>query len=76
MDLSFENVKEIYSGKQGCMCGCRGIYKNESNATERSLKLLYRKVMSHDNMEYDTEANCAFISPKVGLSRNNVVYFK
>jgi len=29
--IKFENVKTIYSGKHGCMCGCRGKYSVTSH---------------------------------------------
>jgi hypothetical protein len=35
--LTFEDVRSVYSGKQGCMCGCRGKHRyNPKHLVEAS----------------------------------------
>ena len=31
--IDINQVKRVYSGKPGCMCGCRGIYRSPSTVT-------------------------------------------
>ena len=31
--IKIEDVKRVYSGKPGCMCGCRGTYRSPSTVT-------------------------------------------
>ena len=33
-----EKVTKVYSGRPGCMCGCRGIYRYPKTATLESIK--------------------------------------
>ena len=73
------NVEKVYSGKPGCMCGCRGKYSYAPGCgdgkydvvNERSVKLLFNKVMTHPDVK--TEPGYAFVDTG---SRNLVVYFK
>ena len=71
MNTSIHNIKEVYSGKPGCMCGCRGKYSSEG----RGVKIIYNKVMNNPNVKFDDQANCAYIDDRQA-SRNLVVYFK
>ncbi len=34
--LAFENVMRVYSGRKGCMCGCNGKYKVNSNYVKQA----------------------------------------
>lgn len=59
MDL--QNVYKVYSGKVGCMCGCRGKYSYtaegaishnpgyEPTVNERSVKIIAGKVLRNPN---------------------------
>ena len=77
--FTLANVEKVYSGKPGCMCGCRGKYSYAQGCgdgkydvvNERSVKLLFNKVMKHPNVK--TEPGYAFVDTG---TRNLVVYFK
>ena len=68
--FTLANVKTVYSGRLGCMCGCRGKY-TEPHESARSVKILFNKVMN--NPAHKVEDNCAFVETD---TRNLVVYFK
>ena len=38
--ITVEQVSQVYSGRQGCMCGCRGNYSEQPAQKKRVLKLL------------------------------------
>ena len=77
--FTLANVEKVYSGKPGCMCGCRGKYSYaqgceegyDDQVNERSVKILFNKVMN--NPAHKVEDNCAFVETD---TRNLVVYFK
>ncbi len=71
MNTNRENIERVYSGKPGCMCGCRGKYSSEG----RGVSIIYNKVMNHPSMKLDEQAKCAWIDDRKA-SRNLVVYFK
>jgi hypothetical protein len=68
--FTLANVKEVYSGKPGCMCGCRGKY-SRPDMSPRSVKILFNRVMN--NPKHTVEDNTAFVET---ATRNLVVYFK
>ena len=68
--FTLANVKTVYSGKPGCMCGCRGKYTTPEQSA-RSVKLIFNKVMN--NPAHKVEDGIAFVDTG---SRNLVVYFK
>jgi hypothetical protein len=73
------NVEKVYSGKPGCMCGCRGKYSYAQGCGDgkydvvngRSVKILFNKIMN--NPARKVEDNVAFVETD---TRNLVVYFK
>jgi hypothetical protein len=80
MDIS--NIAKVYSGRIGCMCGCKGKYSyNEGVAREdwqgavsvRSVKVMAKKVLTdarvviEDNFAYVQDSERGTIK---------VVYFK
>lgn len=77
--FTLANVEKVYSGRLGCMCGCRGKYSYargceegyDDQVNERSVKILFNKVMN--NPAHKVEDNCAFVETD---TRNLVVYFK
>jgi len=69
MNTSKQNIKRVYSGKTGCMCGCRGKYSEEG----RGVSIIYSKVMNHPNVKFDEQSSCAYV---ITDTRNMVVYFK
>jgi len=66
---TLENVKTVYSGKPGCMCGCRGKYTTPEQSA-RSVKLIFNRVMN--NPKHKVEDAIAFVET---ATRNLVVYF-
>lgn len=87
MDMSLANAFKVYSGKNGtCMCGCAGKYATASqhkayaaadcgyetdDISDRSVKIMYNKVMKNENRVVDGNAVFA-----VSGNRIHVVYFK
>jgi len=78
--LNVSKVAKVYSGKVGCMCGCRGKYSyNEGVAREdwqgavnvRTVKMFTKQVLAHPDVQF--EDNCAFVQTN---GRIKVVYFK
>lgn len=67
--FTLADVKTVYSGKPGCMCGCRGKYTTPEQSA-RSVKLIFNKVMN--NPKHKVEDGIAFVDTG---SRNLVVYF-
>lgn len=56
MDINLNSVSRVYSGKPGCMCGCRGKYSESS----RSKAIVFNKI-TQGNYKVDTDANCVFL---------------
>ena len=78
--LNVDNVARVYSGKIGCMCGCKGKYTyNEGVAHEdwqgkvnvRTVRLFTKQVLAHPNVKW--EDNVAFVEE---AGRIKVVFFK
>ena len=67
--FTLADVKTVYSGKPGCMCGCRGKYTTPEQSA-RSVKILFNKVMN--NPKHRVEDGIAFVET---ATRNLVVYF-
>jgi len=89
--FNLENVTKVYSGKlHSCMCGCGGKYSYSAmgaekdnpgydvsdSISERSVKLIARKVMSNPNSKVD--GNIMILEdPSMGYAGNiKVVWFK
>ena len=69
--IKVENTVRSYSGKRGCMCGCRGTY----NETERARKLALTALLKDPTVklatwDFDTEG-CLYV---LTASRTRVVY--
>ena len=78
--LNVDKVARVYSGKIGCMCGCKGKYTyNEGVAHEdwqgkvnvRTVRLFTKQVLAHPNVKF--EDNFAFVEE---AGRIKVVFFK
>ena len=68
-----QNIVKVYSGKSGCMCGCRGKwtytafgarehspgYDVSDSVNERSVKIIANKVLRDSNKV--TEDNCVYV---------------
>lgn len=71
-NIQFEQVKQAYSGKPGCMCGCNGKYTTPEE-NPRSVKILINKLNKNPNTKFDADVNCFFVETK---TRNTVIYLK
>jgi hypothetical protein len=80
MDIS--NIEKVYSGRIGCMCGCKGKYSyNEGVAREdwqgavsvRSVKVMANKVLSDPRVV--VEQGFAYVQDS-DRGTIKVVYFK
>lgn len=81
-----KKIIKVYSGRLGCMCGCRGKYSYtqfgadnhapgydvSDMVNERSVKIIAKKVLSNPNVKF--ESNFAFVEDTV-KNKNQVVYF-
>lgn len=68
-----QQVIKTYSGKTGCMCGCRGKWNYtaygaanhspgyEVEAADRGAKIITAKVLKHPARQFDEGANCYFV---------------
>jgi hypothetical protein len=81
--VDISNIEKVYSGKRGCMCGCKGKYSyNEGAKFEswqanapnvRSVKIIAGKVLNHPNRK--DEDNMSFVEDEE-RDRLMVVYYK
>lgn len=85
--LNVDKIVKTYSGKIGCMCGCRGKYnytadgaKNfgpgynvDSSINERGVRIIAKKVLSNPNAQW--EDNMVYVEDKAA-GKIQVVYFK
>lgn len=78
--LNVSKVAKVYSGKIGCMCGCKGKYSyNEGVAHEdwqgavnvRTVRMFTKQVLAHPNAKF--EDNIAWFEEN---GRIKAVYFK
>ena len=69
MNTNFDNIESVYSGKLGCMCGCRGKYHTEGSVVRR----IYNAVMNDPARTVDEGAKCVYVDT---ATRTNVVFFK
>jgi hypothetical protein len=87
MDVS--NIVKVYSGKIGCMCGCRGKYSYTADGAEnfgpgydvsdmvneRSVKIMAKKVLNNPGANRTESNEYVFVEDRV-KGRIQVVYFK
>jgi hypothetical protein len=66
MSVNISGITKVYSGKIGCMCGCRGKYSYTAHGAvednpgydvtesinERSVKIIAKKVLSNPNTDH------------------------
>lgn len=45
--LTVDDIENVYSGRPGCMCGCRGEYKD----SPRSKKIILNKILRSPNYQ-------------------------
>jgi hypothetical protein len=62
--LNVEKVAKVYSGKIGCMCGCRGKYSYNENVEHedwqgdvnvRTVKMFVKQLMSDPETKYEDD---------------------
>lgn len=46
--INLEDIKEVYNGRPGCSCGCRGNY----STSKRSMQLILKKYNEAKNVEF------------------------
>ena len=63
-------VVRAYSGKSGCMCGCKGTY-NTDETSKGTVTKIVNKLNESPNTKYLAEANCFYLDEN---GRNLVVY--
>jgi hypothetical protein len=65
--LNISNITKVYSGKIGCMCGCKGKYRYTAHGAvsdnpgydvsdsvnERSVRIIAKKVLANPNNVYE-----------------------
>ena len=85
--LNTSQIVKTYSGKIGCMCGCRGKYnytadgaKNfgpgydvSDSVSERGVRIIAKKVLANPNAQW--EDNMVYVEDRA-RNRIQVVYFK
>ena len=80
-----QQIVKVYSGKANtCMCGCAGKWSYTAygaaernpgyapDVSERSVKIIAKKVLSSSNKKVDADANCVFTEEN---GRIRIVYF-
>jgi hypothetical protein len=81
--LDISNIEKVYSGKIGCMCGCKGKYSyNEGVEREdwqgavstRSIKIIAGKVFADPRADRKDPGYVSVIDRERGTIK--VVYFK
>ena len=79
MDIS--NIEKVYSGRYGCMCGCKGKYSyNEGVGADaedinlRSIKIIAGKVFKDPRADRKDPGYVSVIDRERGTIK--VVYFK
>ncbi len=54
--LDWSLVKKVYSGKPGCCCGCRGIYRPVDSRLGKKLQKLFLENLDAVKMNGDDHA--------------------
>jgi hypothetical protein len=70
--LNLKDVKQVYTGKIACMCGCSGSYNEDTNS--RSFKIIANKVLKNPNTVYIPEKKFAYLHDDVA-NRNQTIFF-
>jgi hypothetical protein len=87
MDVS--NIVKVYSGRIGCMCGCRGKYSYTADGAanhgpgydvteminERSVKIMAKKVLSDPRADRTESTEYVYVEDRE-RGTIKVVYFK
>jgi len=60
MQIDINAIKQVYSGKPGCMCGCKGKYAKPAESM-RSVKIIVGKLERNPETQYDAQAKCFYV---------------
>jgi hypothetical protein len=83
--FSNQNIIKTYSGKIGCMCGCKGKYNYTQhgaqtdgpgypvNVSERGVRIIASRVLNDSRVVFD--GDMAYVEDRVA-NKIQVVYFK
>lgn len=83
--FSNQNIIKTYSGRIGCMCGCKGKYNYTQhgadtngpgypvNVSERGVRVIANRVLNHPNVVF--EGAIAYVEDRQA-NRIQAVYFK
>ena len=84
--LNINGIVKTYSGKIGCMCGCKGKYSYtqdgadkhgpgynvQDSVNERSVRIIAKKVLANPNCQW--EDNIAFVEDRVRNKIQMIVF--
>lgn len=70
-EINFDRIDRVYSGKPGCMCGCRGNYWDNADKGVKQVKRIATLVLNHPEVQRELGHAFATID-----GRNYVIYFK
>ena len=85
--LNVDKIIKTYSGRIGCMCGCKGKYNYTKDGAEnygpgydvtdsineRGVRIIAKKVLANPNVKW--EDNMAYVEDRAA-NRIQVIYFK
>jgi hypothetical protein len=73
-DLNTSLFTQVYTGKQGCACGCGGNYFTEQRDFRRVLNLLRKRESEGNNIEVMEGFRGEFIVSYEGENRASRIY--
>ena len=79
--LDISKIQKVYSGRFGCMCGCRGKHSYtegqeegyDDQVNERSVRIIAGKVLRNPNRKVDRDH--VYVEDRA-RNKMQVVYFK
>ena len=71
--LSIDQIEKVYNGRSGCMCGCRGTYRDAADMSKSALTRAFNKVINDPEVECDEDDGIYYIN---NGKRTTVIYFK
>ena len=69
--LSIDQIKSVYNGRSGCMCGCKGTHRDAASMSKSALTRAFNKVINDPSVECD--GDIYYID---NGKRTTVIYFK
>jgi len=74
LNLNIDNVEQLYVGKDGCRCGCRGKYLFPTN--QEDLSKIHRYLNKFKSGEYDVEVDGTILEIDLSATRVACLYLK